>query len=60
MVMAAAAAFFAVFAAGIAIGTADAFASGLFLTVNVKSRETDNNGDNNNDDYIFHNDCSFL
>ena len=58
--MAAAAAFFAVFAAGIAIGTADAFASGLFLTVNVKSRETDNNGNNNNDNQIFHIDCSFL
>ncbi len=55
-----AAAFFAFFTAGTAIGAADAFVSVLFGFMNIISGKTENYGKNNNYDNIFHYDCSFL
>jgi hypothetical protein len=58
--LAAAAAIFCIFAAGAAIGTADAFAAFFLLLPDIKSGKShyySNDCDYNN---IFHNDCSFL
>lgn len=49
-----AAAFFAFFAAGAAIGTADAFVSVLFGFVNIISRKYKDYCKDGNDDDIFH------
>ena len=52
--MAATAAFFAVFAAGIAVGATDTFAAFFLLEPDIKPRKTDYGGDYCDKNKVFH------
>ena len=52
--MAAAAACFFIFTAGIAVGATNAFAAFFLLAIDIKSCKADDYGNDGNDDNIFH------